>query len=455
MKIIRPVTITDAMLLSSTALETGQSELINRAGCQIVGRTVTKTAASAAWDASVVSAESFTGSAYVSFQSGQSNKNLMFGLNSDPASDDSYASIDYAMFATNYGALAAMENGIMQGLGVNYVPDDILQVIYAGTTVSYYKNGNVLRTVTGLAPNLTFALDSCLLEPGATANNVTFGAPASEGLPWSSSTVYPLGATVRLAATHRRYQSLVAGNIGYPPDASPDRWQDIGPTNPWAMFDRSVGSLTRKIGALAVALAPGAADALAVVDTDAELVRVVMTNGATTVYDSTKTTEIGGFAVTDWYLYFFEPIGTVTALTFLDLPSYPDATITVTLTGADPAGAVSCGTLIVGRQMDLGSTEAGAGVGITDFSRKATDDFGVTSVVERAWAKRMTVRTLIDTASVDPIQRTLAGLRATPVLWLGEEGFDSLTVYGFYKDFSLDLAYSNVSYCSLTIEGLT
>ena len=30
-----------------------------------------------------------------------------------------------------------------------------------------------------------------------------------------------------------------------------------------------------------------------------------------------------------------------------------------------------------------------------------------------------------------------------------------MSVYGFYKEFSIDLAYPTVSYCSLTIEGLT
>ena len=61
----------------------------------------------------------------------------------------------------------------------------------------------------------------------------------------------------------------------------------------------------------------------------------------------------------------------------------------------------------------------------------------------------------MDTEQIDYISRTLAQLRATPVLWIGSEGFESLSVYGFYKEFSIDLAYPTVSYCSLTIEGLT
>ena len=61
----------------------------------------------------------------------------------------------------------------------------------------------------------------------------------------------------------------------------------------------------------------------------------------------------------------------------------------------------------------------------------------------------------MQSSAVDDVHRTLASLRATPALWIGSEAFDSLTVYGFYKEFSIDLAYPTVSYCSLTIEGLT
>lgn len=94
-------------------------------------------------------------------------------------------------------------------------------------------------------------------------------------------------------------------------------------------------------------------------------------------------------------------------------------------------------------------------IGIIDYSRKEADQFGVISVVERAFAKRMTARVVMQTDAVDDIHRNLAALRATPVLWIGSETFESLTVYGFYKEFSIDLAYPTVSYCSLTIEGLT
>ena len=144
----------------------------------------------------------------------------------------------------------------------------------------------------------------------------------------------------------------------------------------------------------------------------------------------------------------------MSTLTFLDLPLIGAAQITATLTGPDPAGPVNVGTLLVGTAIDLGLLEAEPTVSILDFSQKITDAFGATSVVERAWSKQMQVKSLVYTGAVDGIQRSVAGLRARPVLWLAEEGFDALAIYGFYKDFSINLSTDTISYVSLTVEGL-
>jgi hypothetical protein len=107
-----------------------------------------------------------------------------------------------------------------------------------------------------------------------------------------------------------------------------------------------------------------------------------------------------------------------------------------------------------GEVIDLGTTETTPTIGITDYSRRVTDDFGVTTVVERGFARRMSVRLAVPFEDVDAIQRRLAALRAQSALWVADERYGSLKIRGFYKDFSLDLAVPPLSYCTLTIEGL-
>lgn len=279
-------------------------------------------------------------------------------------------------------------------------------------------------------------------------------APETDYPAWSSATAYAVGARVILTATHRRYEAL-AGSTNVSPSTDPTKWLDLGPTNRWAMFDARVGTATSRTDSLQVGLAPGTIDALALIDTEAESATVTLTVSGVLVYSRSQTFNVGGVAIDNWFSWFFEPLGQKTSMLFLDVPVYAAGQLSVTLTRDNPADSVSCGTLLVGRQLSLGDTEHGADIGIIDYSRKETDQFGVTSVVERAFAKRMTAKVVMPTDAIDDIHRSLAALRATPVLWIGSESFESLTVYGFYKEFSIDIAYPTVSYCSLTIEGLT
>lgn len=279
-------------------------------------------------------------------------------------------------------------------------------------------------------------------------------APENDHPVWASGTAYAVGAKVILTATHRRYEALVA-STGVNPASDPTKWLDLGPTNRWAMFDDRVGTATTRAGSLQVVLTPGATDGVALIDTDAESATVSLTVSGTQLYSTTQSFNAGGTAIDSWFAWFFEPLGKKSSMLFLDIPVYETGVLTVAMTRDNPADLVSCGTLLVGRQFDIGDTDHGVDLGIIDYSRKETDQFGVTSVVERAFAKRMTARVVMQTSAIDDVHRTLAAIRATPVLWIGSESFESLTVFGFYKEFSIDLAYPTVSYCSLTIEGLT
>lgn len=279
-------------------------------------------------------------------------------------------------------------------------------------------------------------------------------APENDYAAWGSGTAYAVGARVILTETHRRYEALAA-STGVNPASDPTKWLDIGPTNRWAMFDERVGTATTRAGSLQVVLTPGATDGVALIDTNAESATVTLTVSGAPLYTKTQSFNAGGNAIDTWFAWFFEPLGQKTNMLFLDVPVYETGVLTVNMTRDNPADQVSCGTLLVGRQFDIGETEHGVDIGIIDYSRKETDQFGATSVVERAFAKRMTARVVMQTSAIDDVHRTLAAIRATPVLWIGSEGFESLTVFGFYKEFSIDLAYPTVSYCSLTIEGLT
>tara|TARA_R110000782_G_scaffold270373_1_gene370636 strand:+ start:4257 stop:5105 length:849 start_codon:yes stop_codon:yes gene_type:complete len=240
-------------------------------------------------------------------------------------------------------------------------------------------------------------------------------APENDHPAWNAGTAYVTGNRVILASTHRRYEALAA-STGINPASDPTKWLDLGPTNRWAMFDARVGTATTRTASLQAMLAPGAVDAVALIDTDAESATVTLTVDGVTNYTSTQSFNLGGNAIDNWFSWFFEPIGRKSTLLFLDVPVYANGVVTVTIARDNPADIVSCGSLLLGRQLSLGDTEHGVDIGIIDYSRKETDQFGVISVVERAFAKRMTARVVMPTDAVDDIHRNLAALRATPVL---------------------------------------
>lgn len=244
---------------------------------------------------------------------------------------------------------------------------------------------------------------------------------------WASGATYALGA--RVIAAHRIYESAAAGNVGNDPAAGSTAWINLGPTNRWAMFDEALGSLTERSGNIAVVIDPvDAVNAIALLDVTGSTVRVQASG-----YDRTLSVPSSPGMVT-----------------FLDLPDITGA-ITVTVNGS---GTISVGTLLMGHLVGLGVTEASPTAAITDYSRKETDDFGDVTVVERAWAKRMAVRALLRSDAVDAVANRIASVRARPCLWIGEASLEALSIYGFFKDFSIEVG-ENVSTLSLSVEGLS
>ena len=272
--------------------------------------------------------------------------------------------------------------------------------------------------VAGMASTLRLIQPVTIDDSVLTASNV----PENDAPAWAAGTTY--GDAARVIAGHRVFESLTAANVGNDPLTSTGKWVEVGPTNRWAAFDQALGTVMAAAAPIVVTLASGTADALALLDVTGVAVRV-QANG----YDRTQAVAPG-------------------ALTFTDLPG---GAVTVTIAGP---GTVSVGTLLIGRMVALGVTEASPTAGITDYSRKEVDDFGEVTIVQRAWSKRMQARALIRADAVDTVFDRIAALRAIPALWIGDADSDALTIYGFFKDFSIEIGDTTAK-LSLTVEGLS
>lgn len=268
---------------------------------------------------------------------------------------------------------------------------------------------------------------------------------------YNAATTYAKDAVVDYG-THL-YTSLANSNTGNTPDASPLFWVLTGPDNTHAMFDDQISTATTSSSPLTVVLSPGIINSVALFGLMGSSITVSATDGLGGPAIYSHTASLDGSLVYDWYMYFFEPYVQIGELVLTDVPPYAATRLTVSLSAT---GSVAIGQLAFGTFYDLGDAEYGATAGIIDYSRKETDDFGVTTFVRRAYSKRMTARLMLDAGQMNKVQRVLADLRATPAVWIGADGetYLPLVTYGFYKDFTLDVAYPTKSYCSLEIEGL-
>lgn len=164
----------------------------------------------------------------------------------------------------------------------------------------------------------------------------------------------------------------------------------------------------------------------------------------------------------DWYDYFFADYSQKTEIILSGIPNYTNTRTTITIV-SDPIGktysnkAISTSVSAIGNEIILGTTQWGASAGIIDYSRKETDEFGTTTFVQRAYSKRMNVNLILPSSDLTRVQKALIDLRATPCVWIGTTSniYDVLVIYGFYRDFSLEIPYPEYSFCSLQIEGLT
>lgn len=291
---------------------------------------------------------------------------------------------------------------------------------------------------------------NALTDAGLTSST----APENDFPAWSATTAYTVGQKVIRVSTHRIYERLIAGTTATAPESDTTNWLNIGPTNRWAMFDSAVGTVTTVASDLTVVLRPGAVGGLALLELVGKQAQITMKNAPAGTVIYSKTVVLDGTMITSFYEWFYTDFAQLTDLVLTDLPvHFVSNELTVTITGSSN---VSCGVCHFGEVLQIGNTEAGASVGIVDYSTKSVDAFGNYTITKRAFSKRSDIKLVTEAGQFNRIFRALASVRSTPCIYIGTKapGFEPLIVYGFYKDFSIDVVYRSIHLCNLSIEGL-
>jgi len=281
------------------------------------------------------------------------------------------------------------------------------------------------------------------------------GSEADHGI-WNSGTNYSLNDIVIVTTgVHKKYKSLTgSSNINHYPPTSPTQWVEIGPTNRYAMFDQSGGTISQgSSSVIEFVFTADRINSMGFLDVTASSIRIRATDGTTTFYDRTYVLPDKAI-LSNWYDYFYSEIFRTTELIVKDIPAITGSIFTITITN-DTANA-SIGTFVYGNYSELGGTQYGANIGIIDYSKKSVDEFGQATLVKRTFSKKMDIRIAVKNESLDAVVYKMNSLRSTVCLWAGTTGtYESLTILGFYRDYSIDISYPTYSILSLQVEGLT
>lgn len=469
MKIIKPTQIIDARLLSSTATETEYAAW-SPATAYVVGDKVVQTST---LPTQITSGWSFTaGSATADQILGPYGGIVGDNLNENTATSVHQAYVAYSFPVSGTYKLAVLAKAgtatqIVLSVAGGAFTDTFARFAYYDLSTGATSG----LSGSGAVATMTPVSDGWYLCELLYTTQVTVSANISIGLALAGASSYT--GTSRYAriwyclndpasssgtnGSHKVYECLV-NNTAYSPasnlSGATPKWLDIASTNKYKMFDEEVGSATIVASPLTVVFTPNTSGGLAMLELTGTSASISVKDviGGTVVYTNSKN--LDGTIILDWYAYFFEGYTQLTEWVVTDIPPYPNCEITVSITSTTTAG---CGVLVVGPVYDIGEVQYGVTTGITDYGIKTTDAFGRTTIVPRKYSKRIDARLHLRNSALNRVQKLLALVRSTPCVWIGseEDYLSLLVVYGFYKDFSIEIPYPDDSYCSLQIEGLT
>lgn len=288
----------------------------------------------------------------------------------------------------------------------------------------------------------------------AQLTSTTCAEPHATETAYNAGTTYAIGNEVVVAADHRTYKSLQAGNVGHAPISSPTWWLDVGATNRYRMFDLLRNTQTEQASPLTVVITPGVrCNSIALLGLVGDSVTVSITSGGSTVY--TFTQNLSTREVLDWYDYFFLPFSTMPSVVLFDLPPYTNAIITVAITRA--SGNVKCGGLVLGSYVYIGDVQYDAESDALNFSTVDRSTFGDSVLIPRRTVPKTNQTILCKKDRVDKVRDLRTAMNAVPAVWSGlddsTDGYsEALLILGYYRRFTINIVHPEHALITLELE---
>lgn len=278
--------------------------------------------------------------------------------------------------------------------------------------------------------------------------------PENDHSAWDTGTSY--ANTVRVIKGHKIWESVQASNVGHDPEADDGTWwSEYLATNRWKVFDSYIQDQAEQAESAEWVVTPGETiNSVSLFGLYAASVTITVTDPTDgVVYDKTfDLTDNSG--VIDGYTYFFSPIVLKSELCVTELPPYSGAAIRVLV--SNPGGTAKVGQICLGYAEELGITVDQLPLGIEDYTRLNTDDFGRTSPAQRSYARTARPMIMVDTYRIPYLETRIAERRGIATVWAFDtaQGDNYLVYLGFFTSMTPIFQYAGKSTLDLEIRSL-
>lgn len=260
---------------------------------------------------------------------------------------------------------------------------------------------------------------------------------------YSSTTTYALGAKVYIpdVGYWGEYKCLVAGTVGVDPrtsvynaESNPSgKWEFLGVTNRYKMFDQFGNTQTVNAGTIDVSLLALDTEALFLGNLDAYSILIEVIDNATAEIIETAEFELYP-DVQDWLDYFYGhwlDSNRKTQIVYERTTLTRNVSYRVKIDNGE--NDAKCGIMIVGALQEFGYAKLKVEMGIEDYSTiKKDTSTGATYISKGNFAKVMGFDIFTPTDTVARVYDMLARLHGTPIV-ATQTNFELFNVYGYFQ----------------------
>lgn len=303
-----------------------------------------------------------------------------------------------------------------------------------------------------------FTIKVRVIPPVTIDDSVLISSTAAEPGPgevvWTAGTYAANDERIYL---HRRWLSLQGSNTKTPGAAdAAEWWEDIGPTNKYAMVDLLTNEATVLASPLTFTLLPGRRiNSLGLSGLVGAQVEVWQFRGTTITFH--EAINLNSRVVTDWTSFFFEPFSNKKAISRFNIPPFTDAELLISITGPS---TVECGAVVIGTNVEVGVCERQARVSGINFSNVARDFAGgINTMTQRRSVPKISMHILMEKERVNRVLPLKDDLNAVPAFWTGIDDdahgyYEALQAVSFYRTFDLDLSDNEFAFLDLELEAI-